>query len=179
MIRAARKKTRDPDGAPDFRVMDMLSMTASLEPCFDLVFCIGNSLVHLETDEQIREVLVDCRSLLRPEGVLVIQIINYDRILAQGLTSLPTLRDEDLEFRRNYDLDSSGQVVVFRTELRVGEGEDQRVIRNQIPLRIVTRGRLRQAVRAAGFQSPELFGGFDGRPFTLESLPLILTARRD
>jgi glycine/sarcosine N-methyltransferase len=181
MIRHARSKARDPDGMADFRVMDMLSMTAGLDPGFDLVFCIGNSLVHLESDEQIGQLLEDCRSLLGPEGVLILQIINYDRILAEGLTGLPTLRDEAaaLEFLRNYELDPAGRVVIFRTELRVGRGADQRVIRNQIPLRIVTSERLTRLVGAAGFQSLELFGGFDGRPLSLESLPLILSARRD
>jgi glycine/sarcosine N-methyltransferase len=181
MIRHARSKARDPDGMADFRVMDMLSMTADLDPGFGLVFCIGNSLVHLESDEQIEQLLEDSRSLLGPEGVLILQIINYDRILAEGLTGLPTLRDEAaaLEFLRNYELDPAGRVVIFRTELRVGRGADQRVIRNQIPLRIVTSERLTRLVGAAGFRSLELFGGFDGRPLSLESLPLILSARRD
>jgi SAM-dependent methyltransferase len=179
MIQAARKKVRDLKGAPDFRVMDMLSMTDALDPGFGLGFCIGNSLVHLETDEQIRQMLTSCRSLLRPEGVLVVQIINYDRILAKGLTSLPTLRGDDFEFLRNYDLDPSGRVVIFRTELRVGREADQRVIRNQIPLRIVTEEQLTRLVRDAGFQRLEVFGGFDGRPFSLDSLPLILSAERE
>jgi SAM-dependent methyltransferase len=179
MIRCARSKVRDLDGVPDFRVMDMLSMTESLDPDFDLIFCIGNSLVHLETDEQIAQLLADCSTLLRPQGGLILQIINYDRILAQGLTGLPALRDDDLEFRRHYDLDSAGGVVIFRTELRVGRDEDQRVIRNSIPLRILGKERLTQLVRAAGFQILELLGGFDGRSLGPESLPLILSACRD
>jgi len=181
MIRRARSKAGDVDGAPDFRVMDMLSLIDALDPGFDLVFCIGNSLVHLETDEQIGQLLSDCRTLLRPEGVLVVQIINYDRILARGLTSLPTLRDDAaaLEFLRIYEPDPAGRRIIFRTELRVGGDEDRRVIRNQIALRIITNEQLTHLVRAAGFQGFELFGGFDGRPFSGESLPLILSARRD
>jgi len=179
MIRSAGSKVRDSNLAPDFRVMDMLSMTEALDPGFDLIFCIGNSLVHLETDEQVGQLLADCRTLLRPEGALVLQIINYDRILAQGLTGLPTLREDDLEFLRFYEVDPAGGVVIFRTELRVGGDRDQRVIRNQVPLRIVGKERLRRLVRTAGFQNLELFGDFDGRPFDPESLPLILSARRD
>ena len=181
MIRSARSKARDLERAPDFRVMNMLSLAEALDPGFDLLFCIGNSLVHLETDEQIGRFLGDCRTLLGAKGVLVVQIINYDRILAQGLTGLPTLRDDaiPLEFMRIYDLDPGGKVVIFRTELRVGRGADQRVIRNQIPLRIVTSGQLTQLVSAAGFRGLELFGGFDGRSFGSECLPLILSARRD
>jgi glycine/sarcosine N-methyltransferase len=179
MILSARHKARDADEAPDFRVMDMLCLAENLDPGFDLIFCIGNSLVHLATDEQIGQLLSDCRVLLRPQGVLVLQIINYDRILAQGLTHLPTLRDEDLEFLRFYEVDPAGGVVIFRTELRVGREDEQRVIRNQIPLRILGEQPLRRLVRTAGFENLELFGDFEGRPFGPESLPLILSARRD
>jgi glycine/sarcosine N-methyltransferase len=181
MIRCARSKAGDVDGAPDFRIMDMLSLAEALDPGFDLLFCIGNSLVHLETDEQIGQLLSDCRTLLQPQGFLIVQIINYDRILAQGLTGLPTLRDDGaaLEFLRSYEPDPGGKVVIFRTELRVGGDEDRRVIRNQIPLRIITSEQLMRLVRAAGFRGLELFGGFDGRPFDSECLPLILSARRD
>jgi 2-polyprenyl-3-methyl-5-hydroxy-6-metoxy-1,4-benzoquinol methylase len=179
MIRAARSKARDPDQAPEFRALDMLAMTGVLEPGFDLAFCIGNSLVHLETDEQILRLLADCHLLLRPGGVLVLQIINYDRILSEGLTGLPALRDDDLEFLRHYDLDASGREVIFRTELRVGRHENKRVIQNQIPLRIVTAAQLTRLVREAGFRNLGLSGGFDGRPLGPESLPLVLSAARD
>ena len=178
MIRRAREKARDLAEPPDFRVMDMLSMTRTLEPGFGRIFCIGNSLVHLKRDEQITKLLADCFFLLRPQGELVLQIINYDWILSQGLTTLPTLHDEAaaLEFRRSYDLDRAAGMVLFRTELRIGGEEDRRVIRNQIPLRIVTEQQLRALVRTAGFQSLELFGGFDRRPLSFNSLPLILRA---
>jgi glycine/sarcosine N-methyltransferase len=179
MIGRARDRARGLDGPPGFRVMDMLSMTDALKPGFDRIFCIGNSLVHLQRDEQIAKFLSDCLLLLRHRGALIVQIINYDRILSQGLTILPTLHDEAeaLEFRRSYDLDRTGGKVLFRTELRIGGKEEQRVIGNQIPLRIVTEERLRALVRAAGFQSIELFGGFDRRSLDLDSLPLILKAR--
>jgi glycine/sarcosine N-methyltransferase len=179
MIRRARQKARDLARPPDFQLLDMLSMTGSLEPDFDRIFCIGNSLVHLETDEQIAKLLADCLFLLQPRGGLIVQIINYDRILAEGLTTLPTLRDDDLglEFHRSYDLDPGGRKVIFRTELQIGAQEQRRVIRNQVPLRIVRREQLMELVRAAGFERLEWFGGFDGKPLSLESLPLILRAR--
>jgi SAM-dependent methyltransferase len=183
MIEAARTKARgrcEKAGfqAPDFRVMDMLAMAGALEPGFDLVFCIGNSLVHLETDRQVGGLLADCRTLLRPGGRLVLQIINYDRVLAEGITDLPRLRDGELEFRRYYDREPGGGVVFFRTELHVTGDEGERVIRNRIPLRIVTREQLEHLVLGAGFVDLELFGGFDSSPLTPGSLPLILGAQR-
>jgi SAM-dependent methyltransferase len=178
MIESARRKGMERKQQVDFRVMDMLQAGQLLEPGFDLIFCIGNSLVHLESDKQIRELLSDCRNLLAPGGALIVQIINYDRILAQGLTSLPTLREEsaDLEFVRSYELEPDRKAVLFRTELRIGRGGERRVIHNQILLRILTSERLIELVEAAGFREPRLFGSFDHRPFDLQSLPLVLCA---
>ena len=180
MIEAARLKVPDSSAAPDFRVMDMLSMRGQLDPGFERIFCIGNSLVHLQSDDRIGQLLEDCHALLDAGGTLILQIINYDRILAEGLTGLPTLRDEAacLEFVRRYELDPARGVVIFRTELRLGGEGERRVIRNEIPLRILEAGKLRELVRAADFAAVELFGGFDRRPFGLSSLPLVLRAQR-
>jgi glycine/sarcosine N-methyltransferase len=180
MIRLARDKAGDLAAPPDFRIMDMLTVADALEPGFDRIFCVGNSLVHLETDKKIARLLAGCFSLLRPQGCLIVQIINYDRILSQGLTTLPTLHDEAaaLEFNRSYELDRTGRQLIFRTELEVGREEERRVIRNQIPLRIVTRKQLQRLVRTAGFRGLEWFGGFDRRTLGPDSLPLILRARR-
>jgi hypothetical protein len=50
------------------------------------------------------------------------------------------------------------------------------VVRNQIRLRILVKEQLQRLVLAAGFQKLKLYGGFDGKPFSLKSLPLILSA---
>jgi len=175
MIREAERKAA---GAVELRVMDMQEAGRRLEPGFSLVYCIGNSLVHLQDEEQIGRVLCDARMLLEPEGTLVVQIIHYDRILAQGLTALPTLRDEarGLQFERTYDCDEAGRAVEFRTVLSVPEGGGVRRIENRVPLRILRREDLERLARRAGFLRLSWFGGFDGRPLGADSLPLILEA---
>jgi SAM-dependent methyltransferase len=176
MIDAARAKAEGLDLHTVFRVMDMLAMVEQLDPGFDLAFCIGNSLVHLESEENIQRVLMDCQRLLNPGGTLVVQIINYDRILAKGITSLPTLRDDSagLEFVRTYELDPAAKIVIFRTELRIGKEPGQRIVRNQVPLRILKSEDLLGLAASAGFRDLQLFGGFDEKPFGVDTLPLIL-----
>ena len=176
MIEAARVKARGLDLQAVFQVMDMLGMGERLDPGFDLAFCIGNSLVHLESEEKIRRVLMDCHRLLNSDGTLIVQIINYDRILGKGITRLPTLRDESvgLEFVRTYELDPAASVVIFRTKLRIGRGADQSVVRNQVPLRILQSRDLLGLAASAGFQGLQLLGGFGEEPFGIDTLPLIL-----
>lgn len=180
MIRLAQGKA---GGRPvaEFHVMDMRDAGRKLQTGFDLVFCIGNSIVHLEDEARIGAVLADCRRLLAKGGTLVVQIINYDRVLARHVVELPTLRCERpaLEFVRRYDYDEGSRVVQFHTELSVQEPAGPRTVSNRVPLWILTREVLERLTREAGFQRLELFGGFDSKPYSMDSLPLILSAARD
>lgn len=178
MIREAERKAA---GAVELRVMDMQEIGRHLKPGFSLVYCIGNSLVHLPDEERIGRVLSAARGLLEPGGTLVVQIIHYDRILSEGLTALPTLRDEarGLEFERNYDYDEARRAVQFRTVLSVREVGGVRRIENSVPLWILRREDLERLARQAGFGRLSWFGGFDGRPLGSDSLPLILEARTE
>jgi hypothetical protein len=134
--------------------------------------------VHLQNEERIGRMLSAARGLLEPGGRLVVQIIHYDRILSEGLTALPTLRDEErgLELQRNYDYDEASRAVEFRTLLSVREGGGVRRIENSVPLWILRREDLERLARRAGFGRLSWFGGFDGRRLGPDSLPLILEA---
>ena len=177
MIRLAQAKASGVPGV-EFQVLDMRQAGRRLEAGFDLVFCIGNSIVHLDSEEAIAGVLADCRRLLDPRGALVVQIINYDRILSKRIVELPTLSCEEpwLRFVRRYDYEPGGTVVQFRTELSVREAGGERTLTNRVPLRILATARLERLMRAAGFDRLELFGGFDGSPLGAESLPVVLCA---
>jgi SAM-dependent methyltransferase len=185
MIRLAQAKAAEGGlrgGArPEFRVMDMREAGRKLEPGFGLVYCIGNSLVHLEGEEAIGRVLADCRRLLEPGGALVVQVINYDRIVSRRVLELPTLESADppLRFVRRYDYSEGDRVVQFRTRLVVREPGGERAVTNTVPLWILRREALERLTRSAGFQRPEVLGGFGGEPLGPDSLPLILCARRD
>ena len=166
--------------AAEFQVMDMREAGRRLPAGFGLVYCIGNSLVHLESEQAIGSLLADCRGLLEPGGRLVVQILHYDRIVSRNVVQLPTLACENprLSFERRYDYSAGDRVVMFRTELRVREPSGERVVANTVALWILGRRALEKLAREAGFQDLEVFGGFGGEPLGPESLPLILSARR-
>jgi hypothetical protein len=115
----------------------------------------------------------------RYAGYLVVQILNYDRILARHVVELPTLVSEDppLRFVRRYDYSAGDRVVQFRTELTVREAGGERTVSNTVPLCILSKEALERLAREAGFRHLEVFGGFGGEPLGPDSLPLILCAR--
>jgi len=178
MIQKARGKAA---GLPvSFMALDMEGLEARLPGGYGLVYCVGNSLVHLDNEERIARTLRGWHELLAPGGALVVQIIHYDGIQARGAVGLPTLRDpgHGLEFTRRYDYAPGSPSVEFRTVLTVEEPAGPRRIEGSIPLRILRRADLEALVRQAGFGGLQVFGGFDGSPLTPESLPLVLTGAR-
>jgi SAM-dependent methyltransferase len=54
---------------------------SKLNERFDAVFCLGNSLVHLLSGREVEAALRNLHTVLRHDGVLFIQILNYARLL--------------------------------------------------------------------------------------------------
>lgn len=148
-----------------YTVWDMRQLP-ELARQFDALLCVGNSLVHLTDDDDMDRALSGFGRQLRTGGKLIIQIINYDRILDQRVHSLPTITDEPhgLVFERFYDQRDDG-LIDFRTSLIVSVGAGREVFRNTIHLKPLRRQALTEAMSRAGFMVDEIFGGFDSHPW--------------
>ncbi len=155
---------------------NMVQVDQKLSSKFNLAFCIGNSLVHLENIQQIKEFLTNIKKFLENDGSLVLQIINFDRIILRDIKSLPTIenKDVDLTFERNYDYDKQNKRISFRTRLTVaGKSYD-----NEVPLYPLRQDELIEALTAAGFKKLKLFGDFNGNEFDqYNSFMLVIWAR--
>jgi len=155
---------------------NMLDLDSKLSDKFDMAFCIGNSVVHLESMLQIKEFLSCARKLIECDGSLVIQIINFDRILLRDIKNLPTINDEKigLSFERDYSYDKQINTIYFKTKLSV----DGKVFENEIPLYPLRQDELVEAVTDAGFKKIRMFGDFNGSEFDkYNSFMLVLWAR--
>ena len=105
---------------------DMLKLSSIFtKDKFDGVFCIGNSLVHLTSTDKIKKVLQELSLVMEYGGRLVIQIINYDRILNDNINFLPTIKNEDIEFIRNYHRHGNSRIIDFHTILKTAGEETE------------------------------------------------------
>lgn len=171
MIEGLRKKSLQIDSY----VLNMLHIEM-LKRKFDLIFCIGNSLVHLEDNDEILKFLRACKSCLNPNGKILLQIVNYDRILDKNIKSLPTIenKDADLTFERYYEYIGDRRKIEFETVLKVAGNE----FGNKVYLHPIRSQELRDLLVEAGFENIELYGNFKKDPYDPEeSLPLIVTAQ--
>ena len=70
---------------------------------FEAVFCLGNSLPHLLTQAELQAAFESFHQLLAPGGILVIQMLNYNRILKKQERIVGIHRQGSTEFIRFYD----------------------------------------------------------------------------
>ncbi|MGC8837514.1 MAG: class I SAM-dependent methyltransferase [Anaerolineae bacterium] len=168
-----------------FAVAGFGALAPAVGDGFDALLCLGNSLPHLLTGEDLAAALRDFAACLRPGGLLCLQNLNYDRILArrEAWLSPQAYREGEDEwlFLRHYEFDLDGlltfQVVILR---RQGPGEwgwGQRVLRTR--LRPWRERELAQALEEAGFHRLQFWGDLQGAPFDPEeSGNLVVTALR-
>jgi SAM-dependent methyltransferase len=176
MIEGAREKARE-IGDVRFLAGDMLGIEELFphDTEFDLIYCIGNSLVHLADEEQVAAFIMAARALMASNGAIVIQIVCFDNLLRKGVEALPDLKSEDgrVLFRRRYEYQPDNRTVRFRSALSISGNE---VVENSVPLLILTRKNLETIAAHAGLRDCRFYGSFEEDPVDRDSFPLILAA---
>jgi len=164
MIHLARAKSSQ----VDFRVHDMTNLEIFPASHFDGIVCFGNTVVHLLEDETILDFFTQVQHVLKPDGVFLMQILNYDKILSENLTELPLIDNEYIRFQRSYT--PRGRLLDFETQLMIKA--ENRIIENTIQLYPITQKTLVELLRQAGFQDITCYGDFQENP--VEGLPLVI-----
>ncbi len=179
MVRRAEKSASDKNISIKTLVSDMLNLDKHMDEKFHCVFCIGNSIVHLGSKEAILAAVLQMKERLSPGGSLLLQIINFDRIFQKGITSLPTIVNENvgLEFQRNYVSDPINGLIHFDTILTIKDGNREDRYENRVDLFPVLSSDFREILDCAGFESISFYGGFNKEPYiTGESFMLVANA---
>jgi SAM-dependent methyltransferase len=67
-------------------VADMLDLTEIRDRDFDAVICMDNALPHLESEEQLLQAAIQMRQKLRPDGLFMASIRDYDSLAPEKPT---------------------------------------------------------------------------------------------
>jgi SAM-dependent methyltransferase len=163
MVESVRNKINNSIRTINCVQAGMLDLKEKLTNKYDLAFCIGNSIVHLKNKEEILLFLISVKDMLKRDGSLIIQVINYDRILLKDIRELPVITNDEtgLKFERYYEFDRENGMILFRTVLSV----DNRKIENEIPLFPLTSDDAMELFNMAGYKKVKQFGNFNGDQF--------------
>ncbi|MFC5598046.1 class I SAM-dependent methyltransferase [Deinococcus cellulosilyticus] len=152
---------------------DMRDLKGLFSGPYDSIYCVGNTLVHLDGPEEIRGFLKQTLDLLRPGGTLILQTVNYDRVLKEEVRTLPLLQREKISFQRKY-APLGDRIVFIGTLTQNGQlvGEETTLL---YPL---TFEELKKWLIQTGYTDLKFHGDFDQRPFEPEGPALIAVARK-
>lgn len=159
------------------KLLDLLKEPNGTISQFDAVTCVGNSLAHVLTQDEMQSVLQQLYAVSRPGGIAIIQIVNFDRILALGPTDLPDIvrKDKGFAFYRKYIPVDDGRVM-FRSKLVLLDNGESFV--NEITLRAIQKAELESTLQDIGYGNLLFFGGFTGAPYQHDSYATVVVAQK-
>ena len=173
MIRAALNKNENKSKPIQFEQLSMLELNATIEEkSKDGIICFGNTLVHLNSFDEIADFLHQSKAVLKSNGKLLLQIVNYDKILSKNIKQLPLLENDEIIFERTYRYRKSDNKIDFNTRLTVKS--TQQIIENSIELLPLLKKDLTLLLKKAGFNNCNFYGNFNVDSHSNDSPALIV-----
>lgn len=155
-----------------FLVMDMIDIL-KLRQSFALITCFGNTLVHIDDKVKIAKLLRNIYQTLNQDGYFLVQIINYDRIIRQNITKLPTINTPKVSMSRDYQLYSDH--IIFQTTITTKDHSTT----NTVPLYPIFKDDLIALIKDAGFKNIACYGDYNRDSFDYNhSMHCIVTCQK-
>lgn len=178
MLDRLRSRAREMALSLETLPLTFAELPGNLARSYDAVFCLGNTLAHLLTPSQIHLSLRAFMEILKPGGVLLCQLLNYDMILSRR-ERIQSIRDDGTStFVRFYDYE--GELIRFNVLkiLRTKSGVEHHL--HSVLLRPIVKAELSAALRQVGFAEVTFFGGLAMNEFLPDaSRDLVAVARRE
>lgn len=128
----------------------------------DAVVTLGNTLAHIMTGEELQEAIVSFAAVLKPEGILFAQLLNYRRILASHETLLNVKEVNGKRYSRSYEYPAGRIRFTITREDLTGQSA---TVAESVDLNPILDDELVTALRGAGFGKVQLFGGVTMEPY--------------
>ncbi|SMO86101.1 Ubiquinone/menaquinone biosynthesis C-methylase UbiE [Saccharicrinis carchari] len=158
-----------------FTTNDLLSFATDYKPdSFNLVYCLGNTLPHLPSLKDVAHYFNEVLQVLKTDGYLVMQIVNYDRVLNDKVVELPTIETEDYSFERNYIPEPNG-VIQFSTVLRDKQRDES--FTQSVPLIPILKEEIKNML-SKYFTDIQFFASFKKDAWRKDSFHTIAVAKK-
>lgn len=175
MIHVALKRMGEVSTSINFKQKSMLELDTFIENnAVGGIICFGNTLVHLNSLDEIAYFLQQSKATLKSNGKLLLQIVNYDKIIKKNIEQLPLIENDEIIFERNYLYRKSENKIDFNTRLTVKS--TQQIIENSIKLLPVLKNEIAHLLNKAGFNNYNYYGNFNMELYTIDSPALIVEA---
>ncbi|WP_297100337.1 class I SAM-dependent methyltransferase [uncultured Draconibacterium sp.] len=160
-----------------FQQGNMLELTQDFKAQqFDAVLCFGNTLVHLNSESLVLQMLEGVETVLKSGGQLLIQLLNYDYICSEPVETLPVIDTENIRFVRRYNFTDDSDLIGFQTDLEIKA--INRIVSNETPLLALKSKTLKTLLKKAGFRNIQFYANFKQDAFGGKHLPLVVSCEK-
>jgi SAM-dependent methyltransferase len=152
---------------------DLSNIPLKRESYFDTIICLGNTIPHITEPKILERIFKEHGQLLHSGGILVLQLLNYTRILKQRKRLIKATHSPDRSMIRFYDfLDPLLQFNVVEIK------QEGHVNWNSVPLYPYQYHELQEYLQMAGFSIIEFYSSLTMQPFDPHiSNDLVVVAR--
>jgi len=133
------------------------NMVDALDNHYHLITCFGNTLPHLN-QENLLVFLRKVKEKLDQKGYLIIEMLNYDKIMKEKPTHLKPIEIGDIHFSRLYEY--MQESIQFTTVLKV----NQQILTGSTTLYPYTLQKLDQMIYQSNLNY-HVYGNLDQTPF--------------
>lgn len=178
MVQIMKEKTKDLSLPIQIHQLDMRYISQLPNKQYDGIYCIGNSFVHLDSKEEMAQVLEHFYDKLKHGGKVILQIVNFDRIVNEGMV-LPLIKKENpnLTFRRFYT--ELGEKVTFHMKLEIEDGGEERTLTSETELFPLLNIDLEMLLTKSPFDSFTIYGDFKGNIYNPLSQAQVAVLEKD
>ncbi len=176
MIEQARSRAEAEGAAVEWFVSPMQEIATHTPGRFDAVLCMGNSLPHLLSDDELGQALAGLARVVSDDGVVILQLLNYGRVLARQERVVGITRDGDTEYVRFYDF--LGGLVRFNLLTIHGAGGQPDHHLDNVLLAPYQPNQLVAALAAVGMARVDLFGDLQFNAFDPDCSDLLVVVAR-
>ncbi len=172
LLNMTKRKAFSNFSQPLFVRGDMLKLPFSPE-IFDGIYNIYTSFGYFEEDEKNLQVLSECNKVLKPNGLLLIDLVNKDWVL-QNMRERDWVCKGDLFILEETKYDKEKNL--WNTKKIFIDGNEAREYVHLI--KAYSFKQLEDLLRKANFQVIDVFGHWDMQEFNKDSLRMITLAKK-
>lgn len=172
LLESATRRHRQPCSSIRFFQMSITEMATYLGKNFyNVISCINNRLHRIPNAIRMEAFFRDCKSLLTPQGRLVLQIPNYPYFTCQHESSLPV--SESIRSKLYTKLITDDYGTRMTKQVETSSGKLVTVVKNE-PVYPMAIQDIEELAEATGFQQATFYSNFNKESFIPESSPNLI-----
>jgi 2-polyprenyl-3-methyl-5-hydroxy-6-metoxy-1,4-benzoquinol methylase len=155
MISLAQQQSQTQGLSIDWYVADMLQFMEKAQDQYEAILCFGNTLPHLASLTDVQNFFNLSYQRLSADGILLIQILNYDKILNEQKAPFPVIETANVVFEREYHF---AEHITFNISLQ--DKTSGKIYKDTTTLLPILKKQMAESAAQAGFRTLNAYADY-------------------